>query len=113
MARVSIDSGSSSSKAGSGSAKKSSGKSGGGDAKSQKVKAIGAVAVLALAAVIIMWNAGLFESRPHFDASAPPEATPEQTAAFNKAEQQQQKQQGQHPPSTGGTRLPPMPLGSN
>lgn len=111
MARVSIESGSSSGKS-SGSGKKSSGGKSGGLDSAQKIKAGIAVGVIVLAAAFIMWNAGLFESRPRFDANATPDASPEETAAFNQAQQQQQQQQ-QQPQSTGSTRLPPMPLGSN
>jgi hypothetical protein len=114
MARVSIDGASSSSASSSrdpgkstGSASKKS--SGAGLDKAQKIKAAVAVGIIVLAGLFIAWNSGLFEGRPRVDANAPPDATPEETAAFEEA----QKAAEQQPRSSGSTRLPPMPLGSN
>jgi hypothetical protein len=117
MARVSIDSlQSSESSSKSGRSAKSASKAkaakpdGAGLDSKQKVKAAIAVGVIILAGAFIAWNSGLFESAPKIDANAAPDATPQETQAFQESQKQAEQQQQK---TTGNTRLPPMPLGSN
>jgi len=71
--------------------------------QAQKIKAGVAIGVIVLAACFIAWNLGLFQGRGN--TAAPAEMTQADKDAIEELEQQQR--------STGGSRLPPMPLGAN